>query len=288
MSGLPRALSIGLSPLADPARWLEPDDRLAFQLGEKERLIAAYPQQVFMAEPDTLDAQREVDALLRTHLVAAFPETYRAEGDAIIVAGRRVERTSGEDRILQDTARLVADDLVIMRKRAGGWTLAAASLCFPTFWNLAEKFARPITAIHAPVPGFSAGTRNAVLIERIFDKLQVGRQVQRSNWSVHNDGELHHIEPHGIPINCSDADTMAKLFLRREYQTLTKLPASDDILFTIRVHADPLEGIESVPGQCAALADRLMDLDAEGLAYKGLTAGRDRLVDYLRHTAAAA
>jgi hypothetical protein len=288
MSGLPRALSIGLSPLADPARWLEPDDRLAFQLGEKERLIAAYPQQVFMAEPDTLDAQREVDALLRTHLVAAFPETYRAEGDAIIVAGRRVERTSGEDRILQDTGRLVADDLVIMRKRAGGWTLAAASLCFPTFWNLAEKFARPITAIHAPVPGFSAGTRNAVLIERIFDKLQVGRQVQRSNWSVHNDGELHHIEPHGIPINCSDADTMAKLFLRREYQTLTKLPASDDILFTIRVHADPLEGIESVPGQCAALADRLMDLDAEGLAYKGLTAGRDRLVDYLRHTAAAA
>jgi hypothetical protein len=288
MSGLPRALSIGLSPLADPARWLEPDDRLAFQLGEKERLIAAYPQQVFMAEPDTLDAQREVDTLLRTHLVAAFPETYRAEGDAIIVAGRRVERTSGEDRILQDTGRLVADDLVIMRKRAGGWTLAAASLCFPTFWNLAEKFARPITAIHAPVPGFSAGTRNAVLIERIFDKLQVGRQVQRSNWSVHNDGELHHIEPHGIPINCSDADTMAKLFLRREYQTLTKLPASDDILFTIRVHADPLEGIESVPGQCAALADRLMDLDAEGLAYKGLTAGRDRLVDYLRHTAAAA
>lgn len=282
MSGLPRALSIGLSPLADPARWLEPDDRLAFQLGEKERLIAAYPQQVFMAEPDTLDAQREVDALLRAHLVAAFPETYRAEGDAVIVAGRLVERISGEDRILQDTARLVADDLVIMSKRAGGWTLAAASLCFPTFWNLAEKFARPITAIHAPVPGFSAGTRNAVLIERIFDKLQVGGQVQRSNWSVHNDGELHHIEPHGIPINCSDPAAMAKLFLRREYQTLTKLPAGGDILFTIRVHADPLEGIESVPGQCAALAGRLMDLDAEGLAYKGLTAGRDRLVGYLQ------
>ncbi|WP_193174930.1 heme-dependent oxidative N-demethylase family protein [Oricola nitratireducens] len=288
MTAIPRALSIGLSPLADPARWLEPDDRLAAQLGEKERLIATYPKQVFMAEPDTLDAQREIDALLRAHLVAAFPQTYRAGGDAVIVAGRRVERTSGDDRVLQNTARLVADDLVIMRKRADGWTLAAASLCFPTFWNLAEKFARPITAIHAPVPGFSEGTRNAVLVERIFDKLQVGQQVQRSNWSVHNDGELHHIEPHGIPINCSDAATMARLFLRREYQTLTKLPASGDILFTIRVHTDPLEDIESVPGRCAALADRLMELDAEGLAYKGLTAGRDRLVGYLRHAAEVA
>jgi hypothetical protein len=285
MKELPRALSIGLGPLADPERWLAPDERLHAQLDEKDRLIAAYPNQVFMAQPDTTEAQREIDTLLRTHLLSAFPETYKADGDAIIVGGNRVERRT-DGKLLQDAARLVADDLVLMRKREDGWTLAAASLCFPTFWNLAEKFGRPITAIHAPVPGFSAGTRNAVLVERIFDHLQVGQPVQRSNWSVHNDGELHHIEPHGISIDCTDTATMARLFLRREYQTLTRLGESGDILFTIRIHTNALEDIESVPGQCASLADRLMDLDTEGLSYKGLAEGRDRLVAFLRKRAA--
>ena len=105
-----------------------------------------------------------------------------------------------------------------MRKNAQGWTLVAASLCFPSCWTLAERFGRPIAAIHEPVPGFGPGTRNATLVDRIFDHLQAGQQVQRSNWSVQEDGELHHIEPHGIPVDCADADAMAKLFLRRAHQ----------------------------------------------------------------------
>jgi hypothetical protein len=285
VSGLPRAFSIGLAPVAEPDGWLAPDGRLAEQLREKDRLIAAFPERVFMAEADTVAAQGEVADLLREHLPRAFPEIYRTAGDATEVAGRRVAVDGTGGKVLQDAARLVADDLVVMRKKTDGWTLVAASLCFPTFWSLAEKYGRPITAIHAPVPGFGAGTRNAVLIERIFDHLQVGHPLQRSNWSVHNDGELHHVEPHGIPIDCSSVSAMARLFLRREYQTLTRLPASGDILFTIRVHADPLGVLASLPEQAAALSDRLMELEAEGLRYKGIYEARDKLADYLRHAA---
>ncbi len=34
-------------------------------------------------------------------------------------------------------------------------------------------------AIHADVPGFGEGTRNAALITRIFDSLQVAQPVER-------------------------------------------------------------------------------------------------------------
>jgi Haem-dependent oxidative N-demethylase, alpha subunit-like len=288
MTGLPRAFSIGLAPLADRARWLAPDALLAAQLAEKERLIASVPETVFMVQPEMEDAQREVAELLARHLPEAFPETYRTCGDAVEITGtgKRIALPVSGPRLLENVARLVRDDLVIMSKREDGWTLVAASLCFPTFWSLAEKFGRPITAIHAPVPGFGDGTRNAVLIERIFDNLKPGEPVQRSNWSIHNDCELYHAGPHGKPIRCDDLTQMARLFLRREHQTLTRLPESGDLLFTIRVNADPLQDLETAPEQCAALAERLMEIDAEGLRYKGLFASRDRLAEHLTSVAA--
>lgn len=278
MSGFPRAFSIGLSPVAEPERWLAPDGDLGRLLSEKDRLIAAVPERVFMAQDDTGDAQREVADLLCDHLPFAFPETYQKQGETIRVAGREVMMGDADWEVLEDAARLVSDDLVLMRKKAQGWTLVAASLCFPSYWDLAEKFGRPIATIHQPVPGFGPGTRNAMLIDRIFDHLQAGKPVQRSNWSVHEDGELHHTGPHSLPIDCADADAMAKLFLRREYQTLTRLPASGDILFTIRVRT---AGLVHSDGD-AALAERLDELDAAGLQYKGLADGRDRLADFLR------
>ena len=289
MTAFPHAFSIGLSPVADRGRWLEPDDWLAFSLAEKERLIAERSGRVFMAQDDTGGAQCEVADLLRDHLTAAFPEAYAAKGDIVGITGtdRSVDFSDTGEPMLQAAARLVADDLVIMCKREDGWTLAAASLCFPTMWVLAEKFGRPITAIHEPVPGFSAGTRNAMLVERIFDHLQPGQPVQRSNWSVHHTGDLYLGEPHGKQLDISDPDSVARHFLRREYQTLTKLPESGDILFTIRVHADPLAGLDADPEMAATLAERLMELDAEELAYKGLSEGRTRLVAYLRGIAAA-
>ncbi|MFZ2099305.1 MAG: DUF3445 domain-containing protein [Oricola sp.] len=283
MTELPHGFSIGLSPLADRGHWLAPDDWLDFSLGEKDRLIAERPGRVFMAQDDTDAVQREVADLLRGHLTSAYPGTYRADGDRVEIAGtgRKVDFSEPGEPVLQTAARLVADDLVIMRKRDDGWTLVAASLCFPTRWVLSEKFGRPITSIHAPVPGFSAGTRNAVLIERIFDNLQPNQTVQRSNWSVHAKGDLHQSEPHGTQLDVSEPERIARLFLRREYQTLTRLPESGDILFTIRVHANPLVGMESNAEKRAELAGRLRELDADELAYKGLAEARDRLVEYL-------
>lgn len=287
MSGLPRAFSIGLSPVAEPETWLAPDDDLERFLDEKDRLIEACPERVFMAEADTGAAQDEIARLLTGHLTAAFPDVYQDAGHAVRVAGRIVEIYPDGGKVLQDVARLVADDLVLMRRKTRGWTLVAASLCFPTYWKLSEKFGRPITAIHEPVPGFGPGTRNAMLVERIFDHLQEGRPVQRSNWSIHNDGELHHVEPHGISVRCDDDKAMGNVFLRREYQTLTRLPGSGDILFTIRVNTRALKNLDGDRVLKQALAERLSELDAAGLDYKGLAEGRDLLADYLQRRAGA-
>jgi hypothetical protein len=287
--GYAEAFAIGLKPLDDPTRWLAPDDRLIANLAEKDALIASRPADVFAARADTIGAQAEALALLGGHLPAAFPQTYRRTAHAIGIGERSVPVAPDADPApLLTASRLVADDLVLMRRHDDGWRLVAASLCFPSYWRLAEKFDRPLASIHAPVPGFSAGTRKAALIERMFDNLRPGVIVARSNWSLHDNGGLFRPQPHPHDLLPAEAsvDDLAAMFLRCEDQTLRKLPESGDILFTIRVATDPLAGIFDHAGLAASLATRLRALDRPGQDYKGIRAGRDALADWLERGAA--
>jgi hypothetical protein len=131
----------------------------------------------------------------------------------------------------------------------------------------------------------------------MFDGLQ-GQAMERFNWSIQAGDALYHPlsdvqrtdRAASRPSQFADAGTVdASAFIRIERQTLRKLPVSKDILFTIRIHLDPLAVLAKHPDRAklaASFADQLMALDAAQLDYKGLTADRDRLADLLRAMAA--
>lgn len=292
--GSSKLFTIGLKPL-DPASWIEIDGSFDFQLAEKRRLYAQLADKVFVAEDGTGQAQAEVLAMLAAHLPARFPERYRADGERLVVAGHPEldDLLPGTLPPLHKASLLVQEDLILMRRGEEGWRLCAGSLCFPSSWVLTEKFGKPMSAIHDPVPGFGPGTRNAGLIDRMFDKLQVALPVERFNWSIQAGDALYHPLSNveridratGRPIRFPDLEAAARAFIRVERQTLRKLPASGDILFTIRIHMDPIALIRSRPDRetlAASFADQLLALDPEQLDYKGMTADRDRLVEALR------
>jgi hypothetical protein len=282
--GSSRLFAIGLKPL-DPSEWIDADDRLAANLAEKERLAATRWDDVFAAEAGTEAAQAEVLALLTEHLPRRFPDRYRRDGDAMLVAGRTVPLAGMP--ALWTAARLVQEDLVLMRRGEAGWRLAAASLSFPSSWKLTDKFGRPIHEVHAPVPGFGGGTRNAELIGRMFDNMRAETPMIRWNWSVYGDAELFH--PHNSPARRFGTGERAEnVFLRVERQTLRLLPQSRDIVFTIRIIVDPLVALErhsDAARIATALIEQLLSFNAEQLDYKGMTLERDRLVARLREFA---
>jgi hypothetical protein len=278
--GSSKPFSIGLKPL-NLAEWIEIGDDLDMYLAEKRRLYTTVPDRVFVEESDTRQAQREVLDLIEAHLARHHPELLeRLTGNAR--AGDEAEPP------LRTASLLVQEDLILMRRGENGWRLAAGSLCFPSSWSLGEKFGRPLHEIHAPVPGFGGGTRNADLISRMFDSLQ-GQAVLRWNWSLQAGNDLYLPFSHqervdratNRPSKFSSDEIAAQAFIRVERQTLRKLPVSGDILFTIRIHLDPLATIEKHPDRAAlaaSFADQLEGLDEAQLDYKGLTADRDRLV----------
>ena len=275
--------SIGLAPL-DLSQWIEVDDRLQAELALKETILASEGENAFAALPESLAGQKETLSLLAAHLCSRFPDVYARDGDAIRIlpAGRSLALHAGEP--LKTASRLVQEDLLLMRRLARGWRLAAGSLCFPSSWRLSEKIGRELESLHAPVPGFAG--RTAAILRRIFDNLKPEQPIERMNWSIYGDGELRHAVSGGDPGERFPADRpIASIaHVRVERQTARKLPASGDILFTVRVHVDPIAMLERHKDGARlarALCDQLSALSAEQLAYKGLDHARGRLIEAL-------
>ncbi|WP_217572362.1 DUF3445 domain-containing protein [Mesorhizobium sp. GbtcB19] len=297
--GSSKLFTIGLKPL-EFGRWIEVDEFLLPHLAEKQRLYADIPDKVFVEEDGTRDAQREVLDLIVAHLEAAHPGTHRRDGAEPVGFEGAIDGLPPalREAPLARASLLVQEDLILMRRDERGWRLAAGSLCFPSSWSLQEKFGKPLQQIHQPVPGFGPGTRPAELINRMFDGLQ-GQAVERFNWSIQADDRLYHPLSNveridratNRPSRFPDGDINAHAFIRVERQTLRKLPASRDILFTIRIHLDPLKVLMRHPDRATlavSFAEQLKALDQAQLDYKGLTADRDRLVAFLDGMAGSA
>ncbi|RDL50096.1 hypothetical protein BLJAPNOD_01213 [Ensifer sp. M14] len=280
--GSSKPFTIGLTQL-DPDRWIEPDDQIQHYLNQKAHLLAQSRGAVFVAEDGTEQAQNEVLQILSDYLPTRYPDIYCRQDNLMIVGGSRVA-LSGDDALVI-AGSLIQDDLAIMQRSDRGWRLGAAYIAFPSSWSLAEKFGRTMDEIHAPVPGFGDGTRNAELIARMFDNLPPGRFVERFNWAVNVDGSLHLPKSKSESLSATAIElTEESAFIRIERQTLRKLPETGAIVFTIRIYSDPLSLLrqrEDAATLALAFVEQLRALDLPQAAYKGLVSKRDALISAL-------
>jgi hypothetical protein len=288
---LPRPFTVGLKAF-DPVNWIVPDVHLADQVRQKAELFESRHEAVFRAEPDTVDAQGEVLDMLLAYLAAHHPQTWQVgDGEVSVVpAGLTYRIDEFAARPLELACRLIQDDLVIMRKGEGGYRIAAAAVCFPSTWVLADKFGKAIADVHGPVPGFERGTRQATVVDRIFDNLKVGAPVERCNWSVYEVADLHHPKSHSTHTRWQGRQERLLLdsFLRAERQTLTRLPGSGDVVFTIQIIVDPAGLLLEHPERAqiaATLKAHVESLNEAELAYKGMTGYQDMIVAELTELA---
>lgn len=281
--GSSQPFTVGLKPVTEDAL-LEPDRFLCPHLAEKERLFRETLDTVFRAEAETSEAQVEVLSCVVANLDRYHPKTHAVGTDSVRIreTGHEVPLGGGDPALLT-ASRMVQEDLVLMRAGADGYRLAAASLCFPSSWSLAEKFGQSMTGIHENVPGFN-GARMGQTVARLFENLKAGQLVCRFNWSLYDDPDLHHPRAKRIRGEIGE-DFAGRLFIRVERQTLQRLPGTGDILFTIKVHHDPLHLLENHPDRArlaGGLREQLLALGADQLAYKGITHLRDGLTDVLQ------
>lgn len=289
LDGKPLRLTLGLRAL-DPAQWIEVDDHRAREMRQKADLLNVHHGDVVAALADSELGSRELWNQLSAFVVHRFPELYSdiEYQDDQIVALTDVHMA---DRIdvrhmhpIDACGRIVQEDVVLMRKRGDDWVLVAASLCFPSRWRLADKIGKSLTAIHAPVPGYDPHIAQPV--EFMFDKIAVDRPMWRLNWTLMDDATLYQPDAASrwrdrSEVVASGADLGQALFFRVERQTLTKLPVSGDVVFTIRTYVRPLAELGG-PEAYANLAVALQTAASDMVGYKGWTALLEPTLDWLR------
>ena len=116
--------------------------------------------------------------------------------------------------------------------------------------------------------------------------LKPGRPVTRVNWGISvtpqldlapwTQPEWRHLRQEVTALNAGD-----KCYLRLERQTLSVLPASGTILFTIHTYRAPVATEVEDPERRRLLAGVLRTLPAETRDYKGLTAFLPQLIAWL-------
>jgi dimethylamine monooxygenase subunit A len=265
MLAKPWRFAMGLHAL-DPAEWVVVTDEHGAETAEKRRLFEAGAD-VYRLLPEGEAPALELAALIEANL------------------GRHHPGLSVDPAIEQPLVRLgvaLQEDLCLMLAGPDGYRLVGALVAFPSRWNLGEKIGRPIQAIHAPVPGLEPAIGRP--IQLFFERLAVGHPVWRVNWSITDDPTLHQ------PSNdfrrtatvVTPADAGHRLWLRVERQTLTRLPDSRAVVFTILTFVVPLAAITAVPELGAKLAARLAELPEPVLAYKNLATNKAAVIAHLQ------
>lgn len=270
---------MGLNAL-DLEAWIEIDDRYDVEIVQRDHLMRERTAEVHAMLPIGEAGAAETLSLLLEHLPRRFPDRFDTPGREVVRRrgdGRRF--APGDAPPLLTAGALVQEDLCVMHRGPDGYELAAAILCFPSHWRLADKLGRPMRQIHEPVPGF--GEQLADPADRFFATIQPDRPVWRANWSIARDPELYKPGPHGPapPLDAENAG--ARLWLRVERQTLRRLPRSGDVLFTIRTYLRRIDEVAGEPDLARDLAARLRELPDAMARYKALPPIRDALLAWL-------
>lgn len=154
--------------------------------------------------------------------------------------------------------------------------------CLPSHWAPAEKVGRHFAEVHAPVAD------NGMLLaagERLARLVSDAQAWERFVWTVTPCPTLQmhptHVGPRTWPAD-GDADALAaRAFFRTERQTFLPVPGAGQAVFTIHVDSQPLAAAVGTRDQARALHDAIASMSPAVLAYRGLGAARERLLQWL-------
>ncbi|GHO96162.1 hypothetical protein KSF_062100 [Reticulibacter mediterranei] len=285
---------MGVTALHDRGLIEVDSERYQEEIALKQALLADVYDQYFQASLETEPAQWDVVELLLQDMAARYPHYFE-----LIIDGKQ---WTWRNRLLNDETRFILgesaslplppldwvgrqmqEDLLILSGNAADeMPLVAGQLCFPNGWCLDDKMGKSFLGIHHEVPLFAhyLGRSSSLLLER----LKPERPVWRVNWSLKATPRLN-LTPHFFSEE-QEAHLIlenigTRCFLRLERQTLSRLPRTGCILFTIHTYQAPLDTVIESADVARRIAGVVRTMPEEMQRYKGIALFLDPLLAYL-------
>ena len=271
-------VKIGLSPIPE-STWLELDDKFEEEILLKKNLLNTNRDKVLQISKGSEDEQEEILESILNYLQKFHSDKYKFSKDSIYIKSTNdLYDLHQFKNPIELASLLVQEDLVLMSPKEDKFYLEAASLSAPSHWSLTEKFSKSLLDLHDGVPGYKEDIGKRV--DEIFNKLPTERILERYNWSIYDDPKL--FQPvHSKPFVEFRETIPNRLFLRVERQTIRKLPKYGSVLFTIRVHVDPIESILSDKHSLESLKMAVENLSEPMKEYKSINQFEKILLDWL-------
>ena len=261
-------VKVGLEPIEE-ADWLEIDSLFDSEIELKKKLYESNYKEIYQELDLSFKSQHELLEILKTHLNQYHPS-------------HKITATESSTP-LKNASLMVQEDLVLMLPSEEKYFLGAASLCAPSNWSLKEKFNSSLIELHKDVPSYEKkiGSR----VNNLFNKLPNDRIFQRFNWSIYEEATLFQPARSKSVVERSksitDKNAGDRLFIRVERQTIRRLPKTQAVAFTIRVHVDPLSSIKEDLSLVRDLKKALENLSEGMKRYKSLGPIETPLVGWL-------
>jgi hypothetical protein len=285
--------SNNLKPLQPPC-CIQLTTEYFHEVAEKRRLLANHPERCFHALPGTLAAQWEVVDEIVHQLVDTYPDCFTLENRGDEWTFRNLLLNETEQFTFGDSSTLpvqpldwigrhVQEDLLLMAQRDDDLHLEAGQLCFPSAWSLTFDLGMAFHEIHRPVPW---NHELAEKIRRFLLRVEAGKPWTRVNWAMHVGRRLdlspeafHEWGPARYQV--VPEDVADEVQFRVEEQCVLRLPGSNALLFSIHTYLKSVGELSQNPDWAQKLHSVLVTLPEQVAAYKGLTAYRAQVIEYL-------
>ncbi len=282
---------LGLRPIK-AAQWMlfEADHDATMQ--EKRARMAQYPELYYRTLPGSLVAQQELRERVAAHLAADHPQHFRRTGTRLrcLIDDTVYDLQDTSIEPLQQMSRFLEEDFMLIQDVDGAQTITAASNAYSSSGRLVASVGRNVAWAHESVPQLTA--RLGPRIDRMIGSIHVDTPCERFNW------QLTPLSTKFFPheAHAANADAMRQicdvlrkdprqaehlLWIRVERQTLSRLPESRAVAFTLHTFSDPLTSLKGDPESLRAMLGLLRNYSDERLEYSEMNFIRDSVVAWI-------
>jgi hypothetical protein len=267
------------------------------RMREKRQRLASHPQIYYRTLPSSLGAQRELRDRVVAHLLADHPEYFVRTGPVVksLTTGIQVDLQDHSVEPLLQLSHLIEEDFMLIEQLEGAARVTATSNAYSSSGRLVASVGQSIAWAHEPVPGLTdkLGSR----ISRVIGSVHPATPCERFNWQLtpmatiffphDNPHAANAAAMHGIceSLRRNPERAGELLWIRVERQTLSRLPESQAVAFSLHTYSDPLRSIQSDVHSVRAMLALLRGYSEERWKYAEMDIVREPILYWLESVA---
>jgi len=287
---------LGLRPIR-PESWILIGAEHAEIMPQKHDRLNRFRPDYYRTLPESLPAQRELRNRVTTHLLSDHPRSFERTGSVVrsVITGQTLDLDDNSIEPLLQLSYLIEEDFMLLDESGGIPRITAAANAYSSSGRLVASVGHDMEWTHEPVPQLTQ--KLGAKINRVIRSVHSATPCERFNWQLTPMASVFfpHSNPHAAnaaamhhaaaELRRDPARAGELLWIRVERQTLSRLPDSKAVAFSLHTYSDPLSSIRSDPESLRAILALLGDYSEERWKYSEMDIVREPLMLWLEAAA---